>query len=85
MQYLGLGLFIAVFAMLMPSSRAMLGNALTGAIEFIVNYAPFSYIVLAVILIVPVVAAIMVMNVEPPPEPENPLARYKNADDVMDD
>ncbi len=84
MTLLGIGLFVVIFMMLTPSSRAMLEHALSGAGEWIVKYAPFSYIVLVAILIVPVVAAIKVMRPTLPPEPENPLARYK-AEDVMED
>jgi len=76
---------MVIFAMLMPASRNMVGHALSGAGEWIGKYAPFSYVVLVIILIVPIVATILVMNVKPPPEPENPLARFKNADDVLED
>lgn len=84
MTLVGIGLFVVIFAMLMPASRKLLDTSFTGAGDWIVKYAPFSYMVLAVILIVPLVAAIVVMKAPGPPEPENPLARYK-AEDVLDD
>lgn len=84
MTLVGIGLFVVIFAMLMPAARKMLDTSITGAGDWIVKYAPVSYLVLAIILIVPVIAAIVVMKAPGPPEPENPLARYK-PEDVMDD
>ena len=84
MTLLGIGLFVLIFMMLMPATRTMLDHSLTGTGEWLVKYAPFSYLLLAVILIVPVIATIVVMSKPNPPEPENPLARYK-AEDVLED
>lgn len=85
MTLLGIGLFVLIFAMLTPTSRAVVERALSGAAEWTAKYAPFSYLVLATVLIAPIVAAIVVMNKKAPPEPENPLAKYKNLDDVLED
>ncbi len=84
MSLLGIGLFVLIFIMLMPASRGMLEHSLTGTGEWLAKYAPLSYLVLVIVLIVPVVAAIVIMNKPAPPEPENPLARYK-AEDVLED
>jgi hypothetical protein len=84
MTLLGIGLFVLIFLMLMPSYRGMLEHSLSATGDWIGKYAPFSYLVLALILIVPVIATIVIMNKPNPPEPENPLARYK-AEDVMED
>jgi len=85
MTLLGIALFVVIFAMLTPGPRALLDHSLTGAGQWMGKYAPFSYLILAIVLIVPLVAAIIVMKAPPPPEPENPLAKYKNADDVLED
>ena len=84
MTLLGIGLFVLIFMALTPASRKLMESSVTGASDWIVKYAPFSYLVLVMILVVPVVAAIIVMRPKVPPEPENPLARYK-AEDVMED
>lgn len=84
LSLLGIGLFVVIFMMLMPSARGMLEHSLSGAGDWIAKYAPLSYLVLAIIIIGPLVAAYVVMNKPEPPEPENPLARYK-AEDVMED
>jgi uncharacterized membrane protein YdjX (TVP38/TMEM64 family) len=84
MTLIGIGLFVLIFAMLAPASRKLMENSITGASDWIVKYAPFSYLVLVIIVIVPIVAAFKVMTPPVPPEPENPLAKYK-AEDVMED
>ena len=83
MGFLGIALFLLVFLMIGSGSRALITNVFAGAGDWIAKYAPLSYMILAVIVIVPVVAAIVVMKWPEPPEPENPLARFKH-EDVVD-
>jgi len=85
MTLLGIGLFVLIFLMLMPSSRSLLEHSFGGAGEWLGKYAPFSYLLLAILVIVPIVAAIVVMKAPGPPEPEDPLARYKGGEDVLED
>jgi hypothetical protein len=85
MTLLGIGLFVLIFMMLTPASRAMLEHSITGTGEWLAKYAPFSYLVLAIVLIVPIVATVVVMSKPEPPEPEDPLARYKDGADVVED
>jgi hypothetical protein len=84
MTLLGIGLFVLIFMALTPASRKVMESSITGAGDWVVKYAPLSYLVLVIIVVVPVVAAIIVMRPTEPPEPEDPLARYK-AEDVMED
>ncbi|PWU00720.1 MAG: hypothetical protein C5B51_24700 [Terriglobia bacterium] len=81
---LGIVLFVLIFVMIGSSSRELMTNVFAGAGDTIAKYAPLSYIILLVIVIVPIVAAIVVMKWPEPPEPENPLARFKH-EDVMED
>ena len=85
MAYLGTLLFALFFILLSSKSREFLGNVFAGAGDFIDKWAPFSYIVLAIIVLVPVIAAITLIKWPQPPEPENPMARYKGAEDVLED
>jgi len=85
MAILGTVLFALFFVLIAPKSRAMLGGVLNGAAEWMVKWAPYSFILLAVVVIVPAIAALIVIRWPEPPEPENPLARYKNAQDVLED
>jgi hypothetical protein len=84
MSILGILLFVLIFVMIGSGSRAMVVKILGGADEWIVKYAPLSYLILVVIVVVPVAAAIVVWKWPVPPEPENPLARFKH-EDVMED
>ena len=85
MAILGTLLFALFFLLLAPASRAMLGCILAGAGDWIDKWAPYSYVLLAVVVIVPIIAAVVVIKWPAPPEPENPLARYKAAEDVLED
>lgn len=85
MAILGTVLFALFFVLLAPKTRTMLGGVVTGAGDWIVKWAPFSYVLLMIVVIVPAVAAFLVIKWPQPAEPENPLARYKAAEDVIED
>lgn len=85
MAILGTVLFALFFVLLAPKTRTMLGGVVTGAGDWIVKWAPLSYLLLMVVIIVPAVAALVLIKWPQPPEPENPLARYKAAEDVIED
>ena len=82
---LGTLAFALFFVLLAPATRNMLLGVMTGAGDWIDKWAPFSYILLAVVVIVPSILALALIKWPQPPEPENPLARYKAADDVLED
>ena len=82
--YLGIALFLLIFLMIGSASRNVMTTVLASAGDWIEKYAPLSYAILALIVVVPIVAAIVVMKWPQPPEPEDPLARYKQ-EDVMED
>jgi len=85
MAIFGLALFVFLFLMITPKFREMTGHVMGNAGDWIVKYAPFSYIVLAIITLVPIVAAIVVFRWPEPPKPEDPLAKYKGGEDVIPD
>ena len=85
MAMLGLGLFVVMFLMITPKSRGMLSGAVSGAGDWIVKYAPLSYLVVAVLVLVPLIGAIVVMRWPEPPKPEDPLAKYRGGEDVLED
>ena len=84
MAILGTLLFTLFFVLLAPKSRAMLGTVFTGAGDWVVKWAPYSYVLLLVVVFAPILASLVVIKWPEPPEPENPLARYK-AEDVLED
>lgn len=85
MAYLGTLVFALFFLMLSSKAREFLGGVFAGAGDWMDKWAPFSYIVLAIIVLVPSVAALVLIKWPQPPEPENPMARYKGAEDVLED
>ncbi|MBZ5580037.1 MAG: hypothetical protein LAP40_26050 [Acidobacteriia bacterium] len=85
MAILGSIVFALFFVLLAPTTRNMLFGVVAGAGDWIEKWAPFSYIALALVLIVPTLAAIVLIKWPQPPEPENPLARYKGGEDVLED
>jgi O-antigen ligase len=85
MAILGTVLFALFFVLLAPKTRTMLGAVVAGAGDWIVKWAPYSYFLLMIVVIVPAIAAIVLIKWPQPPEPENPLARYKAAQDVIED
>lgn len=78
-------MFALFFVLIAPKSRAWLGGVMDGAGDWIEKWAPYSYLVLALVVIVPTVAALLLIKWPQAPEPENPLARYKDAADVLED
>jgi hypothetical protein len=85
MAYLGTALFALFFILLSSKTREFLGGAFAGAGDLIGKWAPFSYIVLAIVVLVPSILALVLIKWPQQPEPENPMARYKAATDVMED
>ena len=85
MAILGTVLFALFFLLLAPTTRAMIGGVVTGAGDWLDKWAPYSYILLAIVVIVPTLAAFVLIKWPEPPEPENPLARYKGGEDVLED
>jgi len=85
MAYLGTILFALFFLFLSSKSRAFIGGAFDAAGDLMAKWAPFSYLAVGIIVLIPTVAALLLIKWPQAPEPENPLARYKAAEDVMED
>lgn len=76
--------FAVFFILLNPKAKAILGTWMGDAGTWMVAWAPFSYLIIALAIMAPVVAALLMLKWPKVPEPENPLARYKY-DDVVPD
>lgn len=85
MAYLGTILFALFFLFLSSKSREFIGGVFGGAGQLMDKWAPYSYIGLGVVVLIPMLAALILIKWPEPPEPENPLARYKAAQDVIED
>ncbi len=76
MMFLGAFLFTMFFVLLAPQTRHFLGGVMLGAATFVHNWAPFSYVLLLVIMGT-LVAAIYLMHTWPVRvDPENPMSKY---------
>jgi hypothetical protein len=72
--------FLIIFVLMMPKIRDPLLQMLGGAGEWIGKYAPFSYIVLGVLMAATIAALALMIKWPGAPEPENPMAKYKKQD-----
>jgi len=81
---IGLGLFILVVILIAPSSRAFLVACMTAASAWMVSWAPFSFIILAILLAAPVAGIYLIKTWPVHVEPENPMAKYRREAPVDD-
>lgn len=75
--------FVIFFLMIAPKTRALLTGWMSQAGDWVVHWAPLSYLVIALILAAPLAAAMLMIKWPKTVEPENPLSRYKQ-EDVLD-
>lgn len=76
--------FIVFFLLIAPKSRAMLAAWVEDAGKWVIVWAPLSFIVIAIVLAASIAAAVLMVKWPKVEEPENPLARYKAAEDVLE-
>ena len=74
-----------LFLLIMPACREFLFGSLSKSADWFVAWAPFSYIIVFIMLMAPLVCAYVVKSGPKLQEPEDPLARYKHSDDVLPD
>ena len=80
---IGAVLFLLFFILIAPPSRRLLAGWFSQAGTWIDAWAPFSYIIVALLIVAPIVSFLLLHRWPKIPEPDNPLARYKH-DDVLD-
>jgi hypothetical protein len=77
MMFLGAFLFILFFVLIAPQSQAFLLGLLTGASTWISAWAPFSYVLLVILLAAPFAGLHMIRTWPQRVDPENPMAKYR--------
>jgi hypothetical protein len=75
--FLGACLFALVFIMLAPPTRTFVLTHLTGAAEWLMAWAPISFILVAILIAAPIISVILVRTWPEHVEPENPMAKYR--------
>uniref|UniRef100_Q029F5 Uncharacterized protein n=1 Tax=Solibacter usitatus (strain Ellin6076) TaxID=234267 RepID=Q029F5_SOLUE len=84
-MFLGAILFMLIFVLLAPQSRAFLGNLMVNFAAFLTAWAPFSYL-LVLVLISALFAGFWLIQTWPKyVEPENPMAKYRRDSPVEED
>ena len=84
-MYLGLVGFILVFVLAAPQSRLFLAGLATGAGAWIADWAPFSYILLLILLAAPFVGMHLVRTWPVRVDEENPMAKYRKENPLEED
>ena len=77
MAFLGAILFILLFVLITPQSQVFLHGLAAGACAWIANWAPFSYILLLILLAAPFVGIHLMRTWPVRVDEENPMAKYR--------
>ncbi len=76
-MFIGAILFLLIFVMITPQSRAFLAALMIGLSGFMTAWAPFSYL-LALLLVAALFVGVYVIQTWPKHvEPENPMSKYR--------
>jgi di/tricarboxylate transporter len=74
---LGLIVFVLVFVAIAPQSQTYLGGLFAATGVWIADWAPFSYLLLLILLAAPFVGIHLVRTWPVRVEEENPMAKYR--------
>jgi hypothetical protein len=77
MMFLGALLFVLIFVLIAPQSQAFMLGLANGAGAWLTAWAPFSYVLLLILLVAPVAGMYVVRTWPERVEPENPMAKYR--------
>ena len=85
MAYLGCVSFGLIFLMMSAKSSGAMGERVDRTLTWLHAWAPFSYLLLLILLAAPVVSFKIMHSWPKHVEPEDPMARYRHGDDVQED
>lgn len=85
MGYVGCVLFGLIFLVLTAKSGGALGARVDQTFAWIHAWAPFSYILLLILVAAPAVSMKIMASWPKHQEPEDPMAKYRHSDDVIHD
>lgn len=72
--------FLVFFLLIAPKSRALLTGWMNDAGMWATAWAPFSYLIIALLIAAPVAAMLLMMKWPKTEEPVNPMAKYRHED-----
>jgi hypothetical protein len=82
---IGLILFVLFFIALMPQTRNFLLASAAGVGAWLAEWAPFSYLLLLIVLAAPFVGVYLMRTWPQREEPENPMAKYRREMPIDED
>ena len=85
MAFLGCILFGLIFVLMSAQNNGTLGERMNQTFTWIHAWAPFSYILIALILIAPIVSMKIIASWPKHVEPEDPMRKYRHGEDVVED
>jgi hypothetical protein len=85
MAYLGCILFGLIFLVITAGSTGSLQERVGQTIAWIHAWAPFSYLIILILLLSPMVSLKIMHSWPKRVEPEDPMAKYRHRDDVLED
>lgn len=85
MTYLGCALFGLIFLLMMAHGNGSLAARVEHTFTWIHAWAPFSYVIILIVLISPAVSLKIIHSWPKHEEPVDPMAKYRHATDVVDE
>jgi hypothetical protein len=85
MAYLGCILFALMFFVMVGQSNGSMSQRMDQTFAWIHAWAPLSYLLILIVLIAPVVSMKLIHSWPKHVEPEDPMAKYRHSDDVVED
>jgi hypothetical protein len=83
--YIGCVLFGLIFVVMSAQSTGALGARMAQTLAWLHAWAPFSFILLLILLAAPVASFTIMRSWPKHEEPEDPMARYRHGDDTVED
>lgn len=84
-MFLGAGLFVLIMILIAPASRVFLVACLTSALAWMHSWAPFSFVLLAILAVSPFAAIYLIKTWPVHVEPENPMSKYRREAPAAED
>ena len=83
--YLGCLLFGLIFLVISAKATGALGERVNQTLAWLHAWAPFSYVLILIVLAAPVVSFKIMHSWPKHVEPEDPMARYRHGNDAPED
>jgi len=85
MMFTAAGLFVLIFILMTPQSQAFFHVTGESVSAFVHDWAPFSYILIGILLLGPMAAMYLMHTWPQREEPENPMSKYRRDSPSVDD